>query len=159
MIRPDALRPWATAPDTVREFRAMLAADTSAQPRALVVLLGGAFAPESIPAASWRSVGPYRVALVGLEVARSIAAGRSTSAVAALGRPPPPRGTWCVALGGDGTVLVWSTPAAVASHSPAQPSPASTPSPAEALADEKRARLAAYADGAQLPLWSPGGDA
>lgn len=110
MIRPDALRPWATAPDTVREFRAMLAADTSAQPRALVVLLGGAFAPESIPAASWRSVEGHRVAVVALETARDIAAGRSSSAADALTSAPPPRGVWCLALAADGSALTWSTP-------------------------------------------------
>jgi len=77
---------------------------------AFLVLLPGATAPEVIPAGAWRSVEGRRVAVVGLEVARQLAAGRSSSAVAALTSAPPPRGVWCLALASDGSALTWSTP-------------------------------------------------
>lgn len=111
----DALRPWATSAAVSRDLRAMLAADAHQlgaehSARVFLVLLGGAFAPESIPAAAWRTVEGHRVAVVGLEVARDIATGRSSSAAAALTSAPPPRGVWCLALAADGSALTWSTP-------------------------------------------------
>lgn len=114
-IAREALRPWATSAAVSRELRAMLAADAHQlgaehSARVFLVLLGGAFAPESIPAAAWRSVEGLRVAVVGLETARDLATGRSDSAADALTSAPPPRGVWCLALAADGSALTWSTP-------------------------------------------------
>ena len=114
-IAREALRPWATSAAVSRELRAMLAADAHQlgaehSARVFLVLLPGAFAPESIPAAAWRTVEGLRVAVVALEHARDIATGRSSSAGEALSRPPPPRGAWVLALAADGSALTWSTP-------------------------------------------------
>jgi hypothetical protein len=103
-----ALRPWATSPAVNRELRAMLGATPGTGPRAFVVLLPGAFAPESIPA--WRTVEGRRVAVVGLELARDIATGRSDTAPAELASPPPAGCAWCIALAADGRALTWPTP-------------------------------------------------
>lgn len=163
-----SLRPWATSPEVSRGFRALLAGRApDAPPAALVVLLGASIPPESIPSAAWRSVEGRPVAAVDLETARALAAGRSASAARELSGRAPARCVWVVALAADGSALTWPSPVAFLRTPPvvavlgavAQPPPASTPSPAEVAAEEKRARLAAYARGAQLPLWSPGGDA
>jgi len=163
-----SLRPWATSPQVSRGFRALLAGRApDAPPAALVVLLAASIAPETIPASAWRTVEGKPVAAVDLELARSLAAGRSASAARELHGRTPARCVWVVALAADGSAVTWPSPVSFLPTPPvvavlgaaAQPSPASTPSPAEALAAEKRARLAAYARGAQLPLWSPGGDA
>lgn len=145
-LDPASLRPWATSPAVSRELRALLAAD--ARPTVglvLLVLLPGAFAPEMIPAASWRSVEGHRVAVVALELARDLATGRSFTATSTLAGPPPPRGVWCLALSRDGSALTWSTPVAFSS------APSSTPAP-DAPADPTVAYLAARRR-------FPGGDA
>ena len=137
----DALRPWATSAAVNRALRAMLAADAHQLgaehgARVFLVLLGGAFVPESIPADAWRSVEGYRVAVVGLEVARDIATGRSSSAADALARPPPPRGAWVLALAPDGSSLTWSTPVAFLPPPVGAPSPAAAESSSAADAPE-----------------------
>lgn len=110
-----ALRSWATSPQVSRGFRALLAGRAAdAPPAALVVLLGASIPPESIPAASWRTVEGRPVAAVDLETARDLATGRSDSAADALTSAPPPRGVWCLALAADGSALTWSTPASFA---------------------------------------------
>lgn len=121
MIAPDALRPWATSPAVSRELRAMHAAAvdvTPAAPLVFVVLLGGAFAPESIPAGAWRTVEGRRVAVAPLSVARDVATGRSPSAARALEHAPPAGGCWCLALASDGSALTWSTPLVFTSSAP-----------------------------------------
>jgi len=112
-LAADALRPWATAPAVSRELRAMHRAALDAipsRPLVFVVMLGGAFRPETIPADAWRTVEGRPVAVVGLEVARDIATGRSPSAARALDTAPPAGGAWCLALAADGSALTWSTP-------------------------------------------------
>jgi len=167
-VDPASIRPWATSPQVSRGFRALLAGRApDAPPAALVVLLGASIAPEVIAADAWHSIEGKRVAVVDLETARSLAAGRSASAARELHGRAPTRCVWCIALSADGSAVTWPSPVSFLRTPPvatvlgavAQPPPASTPSPAEALADEKRARLAAFARGTQLPLWSPGGDA
>lgn len=109
----EALRPWATSAEVNRELRAMHAAAVEAIPSAVVfvVLLGGAFAPESVPAGAWRNVEGRRVAVVDLAIARDLAEGREPPDVARdLRRPPPPRGCWCLALDAAGGCHLWSTP-------------------------------------------------
>ncbi len=112
-LAADALRPWALSPAVSRELRAMHRAARDAipsQPLVFVVMLGGAFRPESIPSGAWRTVEGRPVAVAGLELARDLATGRSPSAAAALDAPPPAGGAWCLALAADGSALTWSTP-------------------------------------------------
>ncbi len=90
-----------------------------ASPLVFVVLLGGAFAPESIPAGAWRTVEGRRVAVVPLATARDLAEGREPPDVARdLPRPPPPRGCWCLALDATGGCHLWSTPLTFTSSGP-----------------------------------------
>lgn len=126
-IDPAAFRPWATSPAVSRELRALLAADGVSAPhrgaRVLLVLLPGAFAPETVPAGAWRPVEGHRVAVVALELARELAAGRSFTAASTLAGQPPARGAWCLALAADGSALTWSTPISFAPREPAASSP------------------------------------
>lgn len=124
MIPPGAMRPWALSPAVSRGLRALhrAALDTTpAPPLVFVVLLAGAFAPETIPADAWRTVEGHPVAVVGLEVARDIATGRSPSALRALDAAPPAGGCWCLALAADGSALTWSTPLTFTSSAPSNP--------------------------------------
>lgn len=118
-VAPEDLRPWATSPAVARELRAMVATSSSSRPLAVVVLLPGAFAPETLPAGAWRTIEGHRAAAVGLEVARDLATGRSDSAGAALSSPPPARCVWCLALDARGGALTWALPV-----SPPEPAPA-----------------------------------
>lgn len=121
MIAPDAMRPWALDAAVSRELRAMHRAALDAipaRPLVFVVLLAGAFAPESIPAGAWRTVEGRRVAVVALSTARDVATGRSPSAARALEQAPPAGGAWCIALAADGSALTWSTPLTFTSSAP-----------------------------------------
>jgi len=110
MTPREALRPWATSAATSRALRAVHWEALDATPLALVVLLPGAPAPETIPAALWRDVGGRRVAAVDVELAREVTALRSPEVSEGLARQPPPRGAWCVALEAGGGAFTWSTP-------------------------------------------------
>ena len=117
----DAVRPWATSPEVNRELRAMHRAaldGARAAPLVFVVLLAGAWAPETIPAGAWRTVGGWRVAVVGLEVARDIATGRCPTAAAELASPPPAGCAWCIALAANGAASTWPTPLVFTSSAP-----------------------------------------
>lgn len=109
----EALRPWATSPDTNRALRALYSADGAAAGAGavFVVLLPGALAPESVQ--RWHEVNGRRVALVSSALALELAALRRPAAVARdLRGDPPPGGAWCLALGGSGQAHAWSTPLA-----------------------------------------------
>lgn len=110
MTPREALRPWATSAATSRALRAMHREALDATPLVFVVLMPGAPAPETIPAALWRDVGGRRVAVVDVELAREVAALRAPEVAAGLARQPPPRGCWCVALEAGGGAFTWSTP-------------------------------------------------
>lgn len=107
-----AWRPWATSADVAAVVRALYRAAEAlgAGPFAVVVLGPGAFAPESIPAAAWRDAGGRPVAVVGLALARELAAARAPSCARALALPPPARCAWCLALDARGGAITWSTP-------------------------------------------------
>lgn len=120
-----ALRSWATSPQVSRGFRALLAGRAAdAPPAALVVLLGASIPPESIPSAAWRTVEGRPVAVVGLELARDLATGRSVTAPAELASPPPAGCAWCIALAADGRALTWPTPVVFTSSAPSSSGPA-----------------------------------
>lgn len=119
-----AIRPWATSPGVSRELRAMLGAEHAAAPLVCLVLLPGAIPPETIPAGAWRTVEGRPVAVVGLELARDLATGRSVTAPAELASPPPAGCAWCIALAADGRALTWPTPVVFTSSAPSSSGPA-----------------------------------
>lgn len=121
MTPREALRPWATSPETNRAMRAMHREALDATPLVFVVALAGATAPETIPAGLWREVNGRRVAVVDLQLAREVAALRSPEVADGLARQPPPRCAWCLVLEAGGGAFTW---AAVLSPAPREASPA-----------------------------------
>ena len=111
-LHRDALRPWATSAATVIALRQILGASPDGQSVAVLVLLPGAVAPETVAPSTWRDVNGRRGAVVALDMARELAAGRSASARKALDAAPAPRCVWCVALAADGAALTWCLPTA-----------------------------------------------
>ncbi len=124
MTTAAALRPWAVSRDTAREFRLMVSAAALASP-AVVVLVGATIAPEVVPRGRWRTVGPHRVAVVDLDTACSLAAGRSPSAARAMRAPPSsPRAVLCLALAASGDAVTWEHLLRPAHHDPpSRPAP------------------------------------